>query len=217
MVHHRRTGQCSPAPCYIRAYYTTRRRPSERQEFQRKKPVSTKGGNMKGKRIVGILIAACFGAVIATAHGDVPSRITTTPPIIVAGPTIIVAGCRTTNIGMWVVPLGGAGVNCPNNGVPLHGVPMPYRGRMRNLRLTGDYAENALEGSVITVYVNGSPTALSCTVDTSGTCQDNAHTVGVRPGDELGATFTVNTQKGTGMTMSLAVCFVNGGYDCTAG
>jgi hypothetical protein len=70
-----------------------------------------------------------------------------------------------------------------------------------------------LEGSVITVYLNGSPTALSCTVSTTGICQDEANTVKVKPGDELGATFLApNADE---MTMSLEVCLSDNGTGCS--
>lgn len=168
---------------------------------------------MTGKHIAGILVAACFGAIIAAAHVDVTQqRTASAPPVVTDTPAIIVGGCDNLASGMYVVPLGGTNSICPITGVPLHGVPMPSRGHVRNLRVTGDSGGNALEGTVITVYVNSAPTALSCTVDATGTCQDDVHVVGVRPGNELGATFAAT--GATGITMSLEVCLSNGVNGC---
>jgi len=161
---------------------------------------------MRSKYIAGILLAACFGAVLAAAHGGIRE------PTVYNNPAIIVGGCYTYQSGMWVVPLGGNGSPCTSTGVPLHGVPMPNAGRVRTLRVTGNDISDAPEGSVITVYVNGNPTALSCTVGATGKCQDLGHSVGVRAGDELGATATV---PGYGsVTLSLEVCLSDAGNGC---
>jgi hypothetical protein len=79
---------------------------------------------------------------------------------------------------------------------------MPNTGRVSNLRVTGDAFGNAFEGDVITVYVNGVATALSCTVNGSGKCENVTESVGVTQGDELGATVTGNGP----VTMSMELC-----------
>ena len=169
---------------------------------------------MNGKHIAGIVVVAFLGAVIAAGHGGLRSEHSTARPAITDTPAIIVAGCETYGGGIYIVTLGGANeYGCPGTGVPLHGVPMPNSGYVRNLRVTGDAFGNALEGSVITVYLNGSPTALSCTVSATGICQDEANTVKVKPGDELGATFLApNADE---MTMSLEVCLSDNGTGCS--
>jgi hypothetical protein len=142
---------------------------------------------MTGKHIAGVLIAACFGAVIAAGHGNIRQ-----PASDRDTGAILVGGCAALggNGGTFVVALGGTNESCILTGAPLHGVPMPSNGNLGNLRVTGGYDSKAEQGSVITVYVNGSATALSCTVGAAGTCVDQANKVPVNTGDEVSATFT---------------------------
>ncbi|MGA2857025.1 MAG: hypothetical protein ABSE40_09155 [Candidatus Sulfotelmatobacter sp.] len=67
---------------------------------------------------------------------------------------------------------------------------MPSAGTLMNLRVTDD-ATN--QGSVATVYVNGTATALTCTEDSSGKCSDTTHGIEVQAGDEVEATYTTST------------------------
>jgi hypothetical protein len=163
---------------------------------------------MTGKHIAGILVAACLGAVIAAGQARQPT-VTDTP-------AIIIGGCWVDGSGAFLVELGGANeYGCPGTGVPLHGVPMPSAGHVRNLRVTGDGVGNALEGSVVTVYLNGSPTLLACTVGAAGTCRDAVDIVRAKPGDELGATFQAPGPGIDNMTMSLEVCLSDRGNGCS--
>jgi hypothetical protein len=142
---------------------------------------------MTGKLTAGVLVAACFGAVMAAGHGDVRQ-----PASDLVTRTILVGGCAALGGpgGTFVVPLGSTNELCVQSGAPLHGVPIPSHGNIRNLRVTGGYGANAESGSVVTVYVNGSPTALSCTVGTAGTCENQTDSIKVKAGDEVSATFT---------------------------
>lgn len=87
-------------------------------------------------------------------------------------------------------------------GTPTRGVPMPSAGTLLYLRVTDDVAE---QGSVITVYVNGQATALTCAVSSTGKCSDTSHKVSVKAGDEVAATYTSATGSlsNTGMVMTV--------------
>jgi hypothetical protein len=64
---------------------------------------------------------------------------------------------------------------------------MPTRGQLGNLSVTGSYTANAETGTMVRVYVNGSPTALTCMVVSGGKCHDVVDHVSVNTGDEVGA------------------------------
>lgn len=137
---------------------------------------------MTGKHIAGLLIAACLGAVIAAGPGDARQPAS-------GGGAILAGGCSGVggNGGSFVIPLGATNGTCTQSGSPHHGVPMPTRGQLGNLSVTGSYTANAETGTMVTVYVNGSPTALTCMVASGGKCQDVVDHVLVNAGDEVGA------------------------------
>lgn len=142
---------------------------------------------MKTKHIAGILIGACFAAVIAAAQGDIRQ------PAAGSGTgAILVGGCSTLGGpgGTFIVALGGTDGSCTMTGAPLHGVPATGKSHIGNLQVTGGYGASAEAGSVVTVYVNGSPTAVTCTVGSGGTCSDHTHRAVVNAGDEMSAAFT---------------------------
>jgi hypothetical protein len=167
---------------------------------------------MTGKHIAGIVVALCFGAIIVAAHEGISQ-----PAPILDTPAIVVGGCTSlggNNSVPTVVNLGGTNQSCRWVAPPLHGVPVPSQGKLRNLRVTGGYDFNAEPGSVITVYINGSPTALSCTVGAGGTCGDQTDAVTVRAGDEMSATFTAPDSTTAEMNMSFEVCLSKHGTGC---
>lgn len=79
---------------------------------------------------------------------------------------------------------------------------MPSAGTLRYLHATDDLSN---VGSLATVYVNGQPTALSCTETSSGKCSETVHKIGVHGGDEVAATYTSTTgfESNTGFVMSV--------------
>jgi hypothetical protein len=154
---------------------------------------------MTSKILAGVLVAVCFGAVLAAGPGDNRQPATALPTR-----TILMGGCSGLggDGGTFVVPLGATNGICDQTGAPLHGVPIPSHGNLRNLRVTGSYTASAEKGSIVTVYLNGSPTALSCTVGNAGTCEDDTNSVMVKAGDEVSATFTAPDASGQ-MIMAL--------------
>ena len=146
--------------------------------------------------LAGFLVLGCI-AGLALDRGQSGEEAATSPT-----PTILVGGCsdapNSINTPYVVFGLGnpeygsptGGDYGCNVVGPPLHGVPMPSAGTLQNLRVTGGAIKGATPGSSATVYVNGTATALTCTVSTSGTCADAIHKVTVKAGNEVAATYS---------------------------
>ncbi len=75
------------------------------------------------------------------------------------------------------------------NGVSLEpavGTPWSVAGTLSNLRVTRTVAPGSGKACTVTVYKNGSATALTCTITHPATsATDSTHTVSVSPGDTL--------------------------------
>jgi hypothetical protein len=86
-------------------------------------------------------------------------------------------------------------------GTPTSGIPLPNSGTLVNLHVVDD-ATN--QGSVITIYVNGNATRLTCTENTSGRCMNTNALIQVKAGDQVAATYTSPTgnESDQGMVMS---------------
>lgn len=158
---------------------------------------------MKGKHIAGILVAACFGAIIAAGHGDISQPASGGNDVAAVFTGVCVDSTRPANISEVVYPFGTESDGCgPGIPTPIHGVPIPSKGILQILRVTGGPEFGPGEGSVITVFVNGAPTSLSCTVDSSEKCADTTHKVRVYGGDEVSATFTPAKNRDSELLMS---------------
>jgi hypothetical protein len=86
--------------------------------------------------------------------------------------------------------------------VPKSGVLMPSGGLLQNLLVKGVGLKSS-EGAVLTVFVNGLSTDMTCTVDTSETCSDTVHTVSVKAGDIVAATYLPGASNELAMAVSL--------------
>ena len=144
---------------------------------------------MNRKYWIGVLLLGCL-AVLAIGRGQESPRSQALPT---ATPAILVGGCANAagiagqssilfGMGQWYL-------GCVN-GRPAGGTPMPSGGVLQNMRVAGAWAPKANVGGVAAVWVNGVSTALTCTVEESGTCSDSVHTVRVNAGDAVAATFT---------------------------
>ena len=121
-----------------------------------------------------------------------------TPAHTSTGPATLVGLCGDASAGGTPVVLFSLGqtssTTCSNfPGPPPHGVPMPSAGTLQNLHVTGGYDNAPGSGSVVTVYVNGSATDMTCTVGTSGKCADTTHKVSVHAGDEVAGTIALTS------------------------
>jgi hypothetical protein len=125
-------------------------------------------------------------------------------------PSILVGGCGALDGGIRRVPYVVFGLgqyddsNCGDRrGKPVTGIPMPSAGTLQNLHVTIESGVFVGGGGVLTIYVNGESTDLSCTGDASGKCSDTTHTISVNAGDEVGATYTPGPGLNLGITVSL--------------
>lgn len=55
------------------------------------------------------------------------------------------------------------------------------------------YALNSTPPAVFTVFVNGKPTAITCTIENNGRCEDTVDTVAVNDGDYIAIAVTYHT------------------------
>lgn len=79
-------------------------------------------------------------------------------------------------------------------GPPSGGVPMPSSGTLMNLQAAG----GAAAGDMVTVYVNGAATPVSCTLDMSLSCSNTIDTLPVNAGDLVGVAYTKTTTRAAG-------------------
>jgi len=141
------------------------------------------------------LVAAIFGFCLVSVGcgGDatVHAQQTTTA-------AILTGYCDASNTGTtpataFLTGLGG-GMSCSSiNGTNNTGVPMPSAGTLQNLHAA------MLRGGTVTVFVNGTSSAMTCTVPTSGAlpgaCSDTTHGVQVAAGDLVAVQATLSTSE----------------------
>jgi hypothetical protein len=159
---------------------------------------------MDTKFKAGILLLGCVAALaIVRAAGVEPTGVH-------RDPEILFGGCGSTQgnspgVPYVIFPLGQMENNSCSGvtGPPPHGVPMPSTGTLQNLRVTGGYSAGAGLGTTVTIYVNSYPTALTCTINSTGKCSDTTHKVNVQPGAEVAATLTQVVSDPVEMQMSL--------------
>ena len=159
---------------------------------------------MEKKFKIGILLLGCVaGLAIVHAAGLEPANTH-------RDPELFFGGCSSTQgnspgVPYVVFPLGQMeNTSCSGvTGPPPHGVPTPSTGTLQNLRVTGGYSSGAGLGTTVTVYVNSYPTALTCTINSTGKCSDTTHRVNVQAGAEVAATLTQAVSDPVEMQMSL--------------
>ncbi len=140
-----------------------------------------------------VILLALIGAQLGCGGGGIGSS---TPPVVQAQntpptPTIIYGACpfpASSPVGfgsIWLV--GSDASRCTTAwSTPGYGIPMPSGGTLKNLRV------KTLAGAdlIATVWVNGNPSALTCTIPASGpgvtgSCSDVAHQITVIAGDDV--------------------------------
>lgn len=143
------------------------------------------------KKTLLILLALVVGSLSST-NGFAASAIltgqciATTPNNVTTDAWLADLGNHLTNPVCW------SGLNPNDNGVPL-----PSGGILKNLAVSARYSDGgstpASWPTSVTVYVNGSVTALTCSLSLSGgtstpttiNCSDTTHTVSVNAGDVI--------------------------------
>jgi hypothetical protein len=139
--------------------------------------------------LAGVLVLGCI-AGLALGRGQSTQEAITQP-----SPAILVGGCngvQSPNEPYIVFGLGQEEFTCDEiTQLPFTtGVPMGSAGTLQNLRLANGRERDLTPGSVATVYLNGTATALACTVSASSTCVDSMHKVTVKAGDLVAATYS---------------------------
>ncbi|SRR5216684_2261340 len=132
---------------------------------------------------------------------------------LTASPSILVAACAFESISGiagvtktdGVFPMGASDPNCSDLGF---GIPMPVPGTLINLSVAANpqsITYDATDGQLV-VFVNGSPTALTCTLGNNKRCSDRIHTVSFQAGCLIEIRITVQTYdtRGSGC--------ITGGY-----
>ena len=139
---------------------------------------------------LGIMFSACGGSANAA----------NTTPAIVAG------YCQwgsSTPSPHFLTGLGG-NVDCgpTQSSVSDSGLPMPSMEALKNLQVLG-----LAEGDVVTVYVNGNATQITCTLPTGGqpggTCSDKTHSAPVNAGDLVAVEASTTSPAGNYMQVAL--------------
>jgi hypothetical protein len=162
---------------------------------------------MNRKYSVGVLILGCVSA-LAIGRGQDSARPQTKQS---STPTILSGGCapgKAYNRG--AVPVFGLGQYATTTCIAYHGVinptsgvPMPSAGVLQNLRAVGGTTERTGQEGVLTIYVNGVSSSLTCTIDASGVCSDTTNTVSVNAGDSVAAVYVPGPDLS--LTMSASV------------
>lgn len=158
---------------------------------------------MTKSRKLSAVVCLVFVALSAVAgcsgNGNVPGGVvqaqsSSTPAILSGWCSDLLPTMGAKN---WLVGLGGLDTSpaCSANGP--FGVPMPSSGTLKNLRLVADPSGSlgSTATGVVTVFVNGNATPLTCTLTATvsagpePSCSDNVHTVNVAAGDLVAANF----------------------------
>ncbi len=125
--------------------------------------------------------------------GVVQAQSSTAPAILVGLCPTITPGNSSTNTN-WLYPFGSGASDCTRSGP--EGVPMPSAGVLKNLRLLAE-GGTATNSGIMTVFVNGTASALTCTPTPAGpvqtTCSDTTHQVTVAAGDQIAIQLVVQT------------------------
>jgi len=122
--------------------------------------------------VVAAAMAGC-GSMTSTVHAQQDTT-----------PAILSGFCNSSNLTTAYMMGLGAGDGCTSlTGSSNTGLPVPSAGTLQNLRVL-----TATQGAIVTVYVNGNPSPLTCTVAGTGPapgskCSDTSHTVSVSAGD----------------------------------
>ena len=105
-----------------------------------------------------------------------------------AAVTTITSYCSGTVGSNETEYLNGTGTNCSGATTLLYQQSVSTAGEMANLRVASSATETAAAGDVITVFKNGSATAITCTIPQTTTklCSDTTHSVSVAVGDVIG-------------------------------
>ena len=139
---------------------------------------------------LGIMLSACGGSVQA-ANGT---------------PAILAGYCQWASFmpsPHFMTGLGGNADCGPTQSSVLDsGLPMPSMGTLKNLQVLG-----LKQGDVVSVYVNGTATQITCTLPTGGgpggTCSDATHSAPVKAGDLVAV--EANTTSATPNYMQVAL------------
>jgi hypothetical protein len=140
--------------------------------------------------IAAIALTGCGGTMNGTVHAQGSST-----------PAILSGTCDTSNLPTaYMIGLGGADGCVSLTGSGNTGLPIPSAGTLQNLRVL-----TASEGAVVTVYINGTASALTCAVPGNGfapgsNCSDTTHTVSVAAGDLVAVQAATTTASSIGFT-----------------
>ena len=145
-----------------------------------------------------LLIAGCLAGLAIAHRQEVPTASDTSTPAILTGGCESFPGAPGATYTLF--GLGQYSAGC-EPGLPQSGIPMPSAGILQNLHVVGGLAAKAGKGGVATIWVNKKSTALTCTVDSSGTCVDTSDVVSVNAGDTVAATYA----PGSGISTSVSV------------
>lgn len=92
------------------------------------------------------------------------------------GPNETTTTCSSTTLG--------TGISVAGSGLTLG-----------SLAVIATHAGVSASSGVVTVLVNGSTTAITCTIGTATACYDNTHTVALNPGDRVSLQFTTQVSE----------------------
>jgi hypothetical protein len=140
--------------------------------------------------IAAVSMTGCGGSMNSTVHAQGNST-----------PAILSGTCDTSNLPTaYMIGLGAADGCISLTGSSNTGLPMPSAGTLQNLRVL-----TASEGAVVTVYINGSASALTCTIPGNGftpgsKCSDTTHTVSVSAGDLVAVQAATTSASSIGFT-----------------
>jgi len=114
----------------------------------------------------------------------------------------IFGGCSSTvasNATVVLTPFQLASINCSST-TSWAGPPMPRAGTISNLYVQAKTASNTVGSGVVTVFVAGAATLVTCTLSTATTCNDTTHTATIAAGQQL--TVKVQSTAASGDTLA---------------
>lgn len=136
---------------------------------------------------VSLVAGGCGGGNVPGAV--VQAQTSSTPAILSASCPVLSNVAGTIN---WLFPLGNINADCVATGPNPAGMPMPSAGTLKNLRFVAGLGAAATDTGIVTVFINGSATALACTASatlasgaTDATCSDTTHTISIAAGDQV--------------------------------